>query len=80
MTKSSFLDNPKINVYSFGRPPICIEILKEISGIKFEEAYKNALETVFEEIPMRIIHLKDLLKNKKESGRPKDINDVENLT
>jgi hypothetical protein len=30
MTEDSFLNQTKINVYTFGRPPVCIEILKEI--------------------------------------------------
>ena len=80
MTEESFLHKTNINVYTFGRPPVCIEILKEISGFSFSEIYKNAIETVFEEIPMKVIHLNDLRKNKKISGRAKDINDLENLT
>lgn len=80
MTEDSFLHKIDINVYTFGRPPVCIEILKEISGFKFHEIYQNALETVFEEIQMKVIHLKDLRKNKKISGRAKDVNDLENLS
>lgn len=80
MTEDSFLNKIDINVYTYGRPPVCIEILKEISGFSFHEIYQNALETIFEEIQMKVIHLKDLRKNKKVSGRAKDINDLENLS
>lgn len=80
MTEDSFLNQPQINVYTFGRPPVCIEILKEISGFTFQEIYNNALNTVFEEIPMKVIHLNDLKINKKISGRAKDLNDLENLS
>jgi hypothetical protein len=80
MTEDSFLNQPNINVYTFGRPPVCIEILKEISGFTFQEINKNAIITIFEEIPMKIIHLNDLRRNKKISGRAKDINDLENLS
>ena len=80
MTEDSFLHQTQITVYTFGRPPVCIEILKEISGFTFQEIYKNALNTVFEEIPMKVIHLDDLKKNKKISGRAKDLNDLENLS
>lgn len=80
MTEDSFLYQSQINVYTFGRPPICIEILKEISGFTFQEINNNALNTVFEEIPMKIIHINDLRRNKKMSGRAKDINDLENLS
>lgn len=80
MTEDSFLNQTQINVYTFGRPPVCIEILKEISGFTFQEIYNNALNTVFEEIPMNVIHLNDLKRNKKISGRAKDLNDLENLS
>jgi hypothetical protein len=80
MSEDSFLHQPQINVYTFGRPPVCIEILKEISGFTFNEIYNNALNTVFEEIPMKVIHINDLRRNKKISGRAKDLNDLENLS
>ena len=80
MTEDSFLNQPNINVYTFGRPPVCIEILKEIAGFTFQEINQNAIVTVFEEIPMKVIHLNDLRRNKKISGRAKDINDLENLS
>ena len=65
MSEDSFLHQSQINVYTFGRPPVCIEILKEISGFTFDEIYNNALNTVFEEIPMKVIHINDLRRNKK---------------
>jgi hypothetical protein len=80
MSEDSFLYQPQINVYTFGRPPVCIEILKEISGFTFQEIYTNALNTVFEEIPMKVIHINDLKRNKTISGRAKDLNDLENLS
>lgn len=80
MTEESFLHKPHINVYTFGRPPVCIEILKEISGFIFDEIYRNAITTVFDEIPMKVIHINDLKRNKKISGRAKDLNDLENLS
>jgi hypothetical protein len=80
MSEDSFLHQSQINVYTFGRPPVCIEILKEISGFTFDEIYNNALNTVFEEIPMKVIHINDLRRNKKISGRAKDLNDLENLS
>ncbi|MBN8691621.1 MAG: hypothetical protein J0L69_00420 [Bacteroidetes bacterium] len=79
MTEENFLYNQSMTVFSFGRAPVSIEILKEISGISFEEVYKNANEVLFENIPLKIIRLSDLKKNKKASGRAKDLNDLENL-
>lgn len=79
MTESNFLSNDNMEVFSFGRSPVSIDIIKKISGVTFEDVYKNAIEDLFEEIPMRIIHLNDLKKNKSSTGRAKDINDLENL-
>ncbi len=79
MTKDNFLYNKNMTVFSFGRAPVSIEILKEISGLSFEEVYSNAIETEIEEISVKVIQLKDLIKNKKASGRAKDLNDIENL-
>jgi predicted nucleotidyltransferase len=80
MTENNFLHNKSLNVFSFGRAPVSIEILKEISGITFEEVYKNCLSVTFEGLNMKIINLSDLRKNKAASNRPKDINDLENLS
>ena len=41
--------------------------LKEISGFTFDEIYTNAITTVFEEIPMKVIHINDLKRNKTSS-------------
>ncbi len=79
MSENNFINNNDIDVFSFGRPPISIEILKQISGITFDQVFKNAIVVDFEGLNIRIIHLSDLIKNKKASGRPKDINDIENL-
>lgn len=79
MTNENFLNNDNINVFSYGRPPVSIEILKEISGLSFQEVYEHSKEIVFENVPLRIINLNDLIRNKKASGRPKDINDIDNL-
>lgn len=79
MTEENFLFNKNMTVFSFGRAPVSIEILKEISGLSFEEVYSNAIDTEIEEIPVKVIQLKDLIKNKKASGRAKDLNDLENL-
>ncbi len=79
MTEANFLANAQMSVFSFGRAPVSIEILKEISGITFDEVYSHAIDANFESIPLKIINLKDLRTNKKASGRAKDINDLENL-
>lgn len=79
MSEENFLLNKELNVFTFGRPPVSIEILKEITGLSFKEVNENAIDTEIEEVPIKIIQLSDLIKNTKMTGRAKDINDIENL-
>lgn len=79
MTRENFLHNNDYNVFSFGTPPVSIEILKSISGITFQEVYEKSLQTKFDGLDIRIIHLNHLKQNKVASGRNKDLNDLENL-
>ena len=79
MTRENFLHNNDYYVFSFGTPPVSIEILKSISGVTFQEVYEKSLQTKFDGLDIRIIHLNHLKQNKLASGRNKDLNDLENL-
>ena len=63
-----------------GYPPIRIEILTQIDGVTFRDCYARRLLTKIDGIEINIIGLEDLKKNKKASGRYKDLDDLENLT
>lgn len=67
------------NVIQLGYPPLRINLLTEIDGVTFEECYKNRKEVIIDDLKVNFIGYKDLLKNKKESGRPRDIDDIDNL-
>ena len=77
LNESIFLEPGKI--IRMGYPPIRIEVLTEISGVNFEQCYARRKETKIDGIKIKIISFEDLLKNKKASGRYKDLNDLENL-
>jgi hypothetical protein len=79
MTENNFLRRPELNVFSFGRPPVLIEILTEASGLKFQASYKKARLMQVEGIKIRVIAIEDLKRNKSATGRPKDIDDIQNL-
>ena len=68
----------------FGRPPNRVDLLNRISGVDFDEAWTSrVLDTIHaetEEIPLPIIGLQALIKNKQASARNKDLDDVEHLT
>lgn len=70
-------------VIQFGRPPYRIDLLNRIDGIVFAEAWdsRETVEIVGAGAPVPAYYLgkKALVKNKKASGRPKDLDDAENL-
>ena len=67
------------NVIQLGYPPLRIDLLTEIDGVTFGECFKNRKEVIIDDLKVNFIGYKDLLKNKKESGRPRDIDDIDNL-
>ncbi len=66
------------NVIQLGYPPLRIDLLTEIDGVTFEEYFKNKRQVTIDNLTVFIGYY-DLLKNKRESGRPRDIDDVDNL-
>ncbi len=83
MTESNFLDNPSLDVFTFGRPPVAIDIITTIKGLQFQDAYAQALDYQIDDevaLSVKLIHLKDLLTAKQAAGRARDINDIENLS
>lgn len=66
-------------IVRLGIPPICIDVITGASGIEFAECYARRNVRPIDGIEINIIHPDDLKQNKKASGRPKDLNDLENL-
>jgi hypothetical protein len=69
------LATPKIT-FRMGRAPNCIDILTDIDGIAFANAWKNHTTIRLEEREIPVIGIDDLLANKIAAGRPKDLADV----
>jgi hypothetical protein len=66
-------------VIRMGAPPIRIEVLTTISGVRFADCYSSRLETELDGIPVAVISLSDLKRNKRAAGRAKDLADLEGL-
>jgi hypothetical protein len=79
MTEKNFLHHPNWDVFTFGIPPVAIDLMVKIKGLDFEECYANSL--IFEDgdLKIRTIQKSDLIKAKKSAGRAKDLNDLENI-
>jgi predicted nucleotidyltransferase len=66
-------------IIQLGRPPNRIDLLTGISGVEFNEAFQNSVLTELDGLPVRMLGLESLLKNKAASGRPKDLVDFDQL-
>lgn len=74
ITQADFC-NPD-NVYQMGLPPYQIDVLTSISGVEFESAYADRRILSIDDLRMPFLSLNDMLVNKRESGRDKDLVDV----
>lgn len=70
----------KDSVIRMGVPPMRLEILTTISGVSFEECFEERIVDDINGVEVNIISLKQLKKNKRASGRYKDLDDLENLS
>lgn len=66
-------------VYQIGQPPRRIDVLTQISGVSFDEAWGTRRTVQFQGRDIPFIGLEELLRNKRAAGRPKDLADVSRL-
>ena len=77
LNKEDFLK--KDLVTQLGFPPLRIDILNDLDGVNFEEAWNNKKIVTFEHVPVNFIGYNELLIVKQKSGRSQDIADIELL-
>jgi len=66
-------------VFQIGVAPRRIDIITSASGLHFAEALSHARTVEIEGIPVRVLSIGDLIRNKRATGRTKDLADVEAL-
>jgi hypothetical protein len=74
LDETSFTTPDKI--IQLGRPPNRIDLLTGISGLSFDEAWASRVTGELDGITVPFLGRDSLLKNKRASGRPKDLADV----
>ncbi len=79
MTEDNFLHHPDWDVFTFGTPPVAIDLIVKIKGLDFDECYADSILFEDGDLKIRTIQKSDLIKAKKSAGRPKDLNDLENI-
>ena len=67
------------NVLQMGEPPYRIDLNTELSGITFAEAWLDHPSVRLAEVEVPVIAWEALLRNKRASGRAKDLLDLELL-
>ena len=78
LTADTFQTDDK--VIRMGLPPMRIEVLTSIDGVVFEDCFPRRQMIELEGIKVPMISLDDLKKNKRASGRHKDLDDLEHLS
>lgn len=79
IAENIFFDTANYDVFSFGVPPISIDVITVLKGLDFNTAFAQANEINVEGLMINLIHLNDLISSKKAVGRHKDLDDIENL-
>lgn len=80
MTKENFLHHPVWDVFTFGIPPVAIDLMIKLEGFNFQEVYERAVNFQEDDLEIKVIHKNDLIEAKQKAGRPKDLDDLENIT
>jgi hypothetical protein len=66
-------------VFQIGVPPGRIDILTQLTGLTFEEAWPGRLRRPFGDVEVDFIGREAFLRNKRLTGRPKDVGDIEGM-
>ena len=76
--KDEDFENPD-KVVQLGYPPVRIDIITAISGVSWDDAFKECDKGKYGNVPVHYIGRKHYVINKRASGRQKDLADLEAL-
>lgn len=66
-------------VFQIGVEPNRIDILTAIDGVTFDEAWSRRVPSTYGGVPIALLAMEDLIRNKRAAGRPQDLLDVAKL-
>ena len=72
------LSTPEL-VFQLGLPPQRIDVLTSVTGLDFDEAWSEHRRHRVAGLDLPFLGRASLLKNKRETGRTKDLADIESL-
>jgi predicted nucleotidyltransferase len=67
--------NPDV-IYQVGVEPNRIDLMNDISGVSWDEAWAGRTEIAIEGIRVPVLGLEEFVRNKRAAGRPKDRADL----
>ncbi|MEW6378187.1 MAG: hypothetical protein AB1611_01130 [bacterium] len=77
LTPSDFESPDK--VVQLGVPPVRVDIITSLTGVSWEYALAGRVEGKYGDIPVHYIGREQLVLNKRETGRKRDLADLESL-
>ena len=66
-------------IVQIGRAPRRIDVITTVSGLTFDDAWRNRMVVEIEGLSISVIGREDLIRNKKAVGRAQDMADVKRL-
>ena len=66
-------------VFQMGLPPGRIDVLTELTGVAFADAWPGRVRAPFGPVEVDVIGREAFISNKRATGRAKDLGDVESL-
>lgn len=66
-------------VIAHGREPVRVDILTDIPGVTFAEAWASRISITLDEVPLHVIGKAELIRNKRAVGRLQDLADADEL-
>jgi hypothetical protein len=66
-------------VFQMGLPPYRIDLLTQITGVTFDEAWPNRMVITIDGVEVSVIGRQELIRNKRATGRPQDLVDADLL-
>ncbi len=69
LSEENFLANDAIDVFTYGIEPVSIDIMKNVKGLNFEEAFGSSQLFIEQDLPVRFISYQQLINAKKAAGR-----------
>jgi hypothetical protein len=70
--------NPE-TIFQVGVEPLRVDILAGASGVEFADAWNRREQSAYGDVPVCVIGRDDYVANKRASGRPHDLRDIEAL-